>query len=136
MRRSCLTGSAETPKGQTTPAATVIAPCEVGSHRLHEPSPALAASVPQSASMSPATTNTASRLISTPLPRLDCPPPTMPRAPPRRLKIRAHLQARGDGAARMRAMLRKTTLLDEPALRVEDVRCGSHRTGWSPPEPS
>ena len=33
-------------------------------------------------------------------------------------------------------MLRKTTLLDQPALRLEDVLCGSHRTGWSPPEPS
>jgi AraC-like DNA-binding protein len=33
-------------------------------------------------------------------------------------------------------MLRKTGLLDESGLRVEDVRCASHRTGWSPPEPS
>jgi AraC-like DNA-binding protein len=33
-------------------------------------------------------------------------------------------------------MLRKTSLLDEPGLRLEDVRCVSHRTEWSPPEAS
>jgi AraC-like DNA-binding protein len=33
-------------------------------------------------------------------------------------------------------VLRKTTLLDEAGIRLEDVRCASHRADWSPPEPS
>jgi AraC-like DNA-binding protein len=33
-------------------------------------------------------------------------------------------------------VLRKTILLDEAGIRLEDVSCGSHRTGWSAPEPS
>jgi AraC-like DNA-binding protein len=33
-------------------------------------------------------------------------------------------------------VLRKTGLLDEPGLRLEDVRCASDRTGWSSPEAS
>jgi AraC-like DNA-binding protein len=33
-------------------------------------------------------------------------------------------------------VLRKTILLDEAGIRLEDVRCASHRTDWSPPEPS
>ena len=33
-------------------------------------------------------------------------------------------------------MLWKTILLDEAGLRLEDVRCASRRTDWSPPEPS
>jgi AraC-like DNA-binding protein len=33
-------------------------------------------------------------------------------------------------------MLLKTVLLDEAGIRLEDVRCASHRTDWSPPEPS
>jgi AraC-like DNA-binding protein len=33
-------------------------------------------------------------------------------------------------------MLRKTDLLDEGGLKLEDVRCASRRTGWSPPEAS
>jgi AraC-like DNA-binding protein len=32
-------------------------------------------------------------------------------------------------------MLRRTALLDEAGLRLEDVRCVSGRAGWSPPEP-
>ena len=32
-------------------------------------------------------------------------------------------------------MLRRTTLLDEGGLRLEDVRCASGRAGWSEPEP-
>jgi AraC-like DNA-binding protein len=31
-------------------------------------------------------------------------------------------------------MLRKTPLLDQPGLRLEDVRCAGPRAGWSPPE--
>jgi AraC-like DNA-binding protein len=31
-------------------------------------------------------------------------------------------------------MLRKRGLLDEPGLRIEDVRCSEHVSGWSPPE--
>jgi AraC-like DNA-binding protein len=33
-------------------------------------------------------------------------------------------------------MLQKRALLDESGLKLEDVCCASHRTGWSPPEPS
>ena len=33
-------------------------------------------------------------------------------------------------------MLRKRSLLVDLGLRIEDVRCASHRTGWSAPEPS
>jgi AraC-like DNA-binding protein len=33
-------------------------------------------------------------------------------------------------------VLRKTSLLDELGLRIEDVRCAGHRTEWSEPEPS
>lgn len=33
-------------------------------------------------------------------------------------------------------MLRKTILLDEAGIQLEDVRCGSHRADWSPPEAS
>jgi AraC-like DNA-binding protein len=33
-------------------------------------------------------------------------------------------------------VLRKTRLLDEPGLRVEDVRCAGHLVEWSEPEPS
>jgi hypothetical protein len=33
-------------------------------------------------------------------------------------------------------VLRKTRLLEEPGLRVEDVRCAGHLSGWSEPEPS
>ena len=32
-------------------------------------------------------------------------------------------------------MLRRRVLLDEGGLRLEDVRCASHRAGWSSPEP-
>lgn len=32
-------------------------------------------------------------------------------------------------------MLAKSVLLDEPGLRLEDVRCASHRATWTAPEP-
>ena len=35
----------------------------------------------------------------------------------------------------MKAMLAKSVLLDEAGLRLEDVRCASHRATWTAPEP-
>jgi AraC-like DNA-binding protein len=32
-------------------------------------------------------------------------------------------------------MLRRRVLLEEDGLRLEDIRCETHRTGWSTPEP-
>ncbi len=63
----------------------------------------------------------------------------MPLAGRRRLKILAQLRAGRPGARERREnewdVLRKTVLLDDSALRLEDVSCASHRTSWSSPEP-
>ena len=55
-----------------------------------------------------------------------------------RLKIRARFlgaAARGGSSPQCEGMLRRTVLLDESGLRLEDVRCASHRADWSSPEP-
>src|SRR5438132_1405920 len=40
------------------------------------------------------------------------------------------------GVPRRPAMLRKRTLLEDAGIRLDDVRCGSDRAGWSPSEAS
>jgi AraC-like DNA-binding protein len=53
------------------------------------------------------------------------------------LKIRAQLKEPAPGRClNGTTVLRKTRLLDEPGLRVEDVRCAGRRSEWSEPEPS